>query len=726
MLARILPLTLLLLALHAPTVQANSYWANLGIGNGQPAIAMGTDGFSVTSHGGPWRTWGNHCEADAGTFVAGAYCRIKWTVPAGLTAGDASGGGIARGNFRTANAYFVLRSERPNGNPGNVVDSPGDGAFSHGFGALSTQFEIGLRVTQQTTTTAATNWFHINSFDVLLHDPSTPAIQYVSASGGAWKGPGCTPLTYAWADSGSQMWSTSLTNASTGASVDNWTNAPGRNVVQSGIPIATRSVCVPAQPTGTYTYRTAATDRSGNSSSNDFSLSFDATGPALTTAALDGAPLSQGATVSSYRPAIAWSASDAHSGVGTVAVSMDGTQVQFRRDGETIVLTPPVDLPLGEHVFTLSVTDVVGNEATTSTRVRIADTVAPVISVQQPGISGGNNPVLDLFASDDRSGIAPATWSVTVNGQPLVLDTSGARLQAELGYLVNGTHSIEARISDNAGNIGRAVITYTARGVDGAAPLPGITGLYVLEAPEKVTEGTATRIRAAAVKNGRPLAGMRAELHQGTATVAGKPISADGTVDIAVTLKDGAPLTLTVNGSSLEDQVIEFTFVPLPKPAAAASGPPAAGATAATRVPPTIVDRVIDGDTIRLRDGRTVRLLQIDAPETNECFGRRATAELHKLLKPGARVTLTTDAKLERTDSYGRLLRYVAVGRTQVNRTLVLRGAAAPYFYKGARGRYASKLLSDATTARRAKRGLWSACPSVRLTPNRGTNTGPT
>jgi Staphylococcal nuclease homologue len=44
-----------------------------------------------------------------------------------------------------------------------------------------------------------------------------------------------------------------------------------------------------------------------------------------------------------------------------------------------------------------------------------------------------------------------------------------------------------------------------------------------------------------------------------------------------------------------------------------------------------------------------------------------------------------------------------------VNLELVRRGAAAPYFYRGDRGRYASQLMAAARAARAAKRGLWRA-----------------
>jgi len=124
---------------------------------------------------------------------------------------------------------------------------------------------------------------------------------------------------------------------------------------------------------------------------------------------------------------------------------------------------------------------------------------------------------------------------------------------------------------------------------------------------------------------------------------------------------------------------------------------------------------VIDGDTIVLRGGGRVRLLQVDAPEVGEgeCYSHRATRALRGLLPVGTAVALLPDSGLDRVDRYGRLLRYVFRGGRNVNLSLVSRGAATVWFFKGERGRYATTLLSAARRARRAHRGLWGACDAV-------------
>ena len=129
---------------------------------------------------------------------------------------------------------------------------------------------------------------------------------------------------------------------------------------------------------------------------------------------------------------------------------------------------------------------------------------------------------------------------------------------------------------------------------------------------------------------------------------------------------------------------------------------------------------VSDGDTLRLADGRRIRLVQIDAPErSGECFGRAARSTLARLAPVGSTVELERDRALDDIDRNGRLLRYVRAGGLDDNLELVRLVAAAPYFYRGARGRHAEALVGAAEQARADRRGLWGDCPAAKLTPTR-------
>src|SRR5580765_8945804 len=141
------------------------------------------------------------------------------------------------------------------------------------------------------------------------------------------------------------------------------------------------------------------------------------------------------------------------------------------------------------------------------------------------------------------------------------------------------------------------------------------------------------------------------------------------------------------------------------------------------------ISRVVDGDTVDLTNGAKVRLVQIDTPEvyfSPECYGRRASAITKRLLPPGTLVRLAAEPATDRVDRYGRLLRYVTRARDglNVNVYLVRIGAAAPYFYRGREGRYASLLDRLARRARALRLGLWGACPNTPHDPYRGVDTG--
>jgi micrococcal nuclease len=151
--------------------------------------------------------------------------------------------------------------------------------------------------------------------------------------------------------------------------------------------------------------------------------------------------------------------------------------------------------------------------------------------------------------------------------------------------------------------------------------------------------------------------------------------------------------------------------------AAALTASGAVGAPAAT------VASVTDGDTLRLSNGQRIRLVQIDAPETGECYGKEARTALIRLAPVGSSISLEADSRLDQVDRYGRLLRYVRRGATNVNLELVRRGAAAPYFFDGDRGRYATRLLEAAVAAKAERRGLWGASPSTVLDPERQVET---
>jgi endonuclease YncB( thermonuclease family) len=137
------------------------------------------------------------------------------------------------------------------------------------------------------------------------------------------------------------------------------------------------------------------------------------------------------------------------------------------------------------------------------------------------------------------------------------------------------------------------------------------------------------------------------------------------------------------------------------------------------------VVKIYDGDTITMADGLKVRLLQIDAPELaeGECYADKAKATLVSLLSKKGAITLKVDPVSASFDRYGRALRYIFVGKVNVNLEMVKQGAAAPYFYQGEKGKYSAAMLKAAEDAKYYKVGLWKDCPGTQLLPTKAITT---
>lgn len=128
-----------------------------------------------------------------------------------------------------------------------------------------------------------------------------------------------------------------------------------------------------------------------------------------------------------------------------------------------------------------------------------------------------------------------------------------------------------------------------------------------------------------------------------------------------------------------------------------------AGSLAAAADFQGVVRSVHDGDTVTILVGKRqvkVRLVDIDAPELSQAFGRRARESLAGMCA-GAVATINERGR----DRYGRTLGRVTCGSFDANAEQVRRGMAWVFV------RYAppsTPLYQLQTEARLDRRGLWS------------------
>lgn len=111
---------------------------------------------------------------------------------------------------------------------------------------------------------------------------------------------------------------------------------------------------------------------------------------------------------------------------------------------------------------------------------------------------------------------------------------------------------------------------------------------------------------------------------------------------------------------------------------------------------------VMDGDTVLvLRDGKKikVRLVNIDAPESDQEFGKESREALANMVLK-KQVHINSKA----IDSYGRMIAEVSLDGQSVNEEQVNKGMAWEYSHYHSNKRY----LSLNKQAQQAKRGLWS------------------
>lgn len=129
-----------------------------------------------------------------------------------------------------------------------------------------------------------------------------------------------------------------------------------------------------------------------------------------------------------------------------------------------------------------------------------------------------------------------------------------------------------------------------------------------------------------------------------------------------------------------------------------------------------IVEKVVDGDTIKVKmDGelKTIRLIGLDTPEvvdprkTVECFGQEASNKAKEILN-GQKVKLEIDNSQGDQDKYGRLLRYVYLeDNTFFNKWMIENGYGHEYTYEIPYA-YQSEFQEAENFARENKLGLWS------------------
>ena len=127
------------------------------------------------------------------------------------------------------------------------------------------------------------------------------------------------------------------------------------------------------------------------------------------------------------------------------------------------------------------------------------------------------------------------------------------------------------------------------------------------------------------------------------------------------------------------------------------------------------LDKCIDGDTARFfinGKSKTVRFLSINAPEIahddvlEEFYGNESSEYTCKLLSRATKIQLQYDSKSDKVDKYDRVLAWVYVDDTLLQKELVSKGyAEVKYVYDDYM--YSKELKELENAAKEKKIGMW-------------------
>ncbi|OLU22454.1 hypothetical protein BVH03_24820, partial [Pseudomonas sp. PA15(2017)] len=369
---------------------------------------------------------------------------------------------------------------------------------------------------------------------------------------------------------------TGTTDAPVGSTVT-LTITQGSTVITVTTPVlagGTFTVDVPqALVEGPYTVGAQVNDPAGNTGSATNSGAIDTTAPAITvdTPAItnDTTPTITGTTDAPVGSTVALTITQ-----GTTTYTVN-TPV-LAGGTYSVELTQP--LVEGPYTVEAQVTDQAGNTGSANDSGAI-DTTAPLITVDAPAITNDTTPT--ITGTTDAPVGSTVTLTVTQNGSSFTVTTpvlAGGTYSVELTQpLVEGPYTVEAQVTDQAGNTGSA---NDSGAIDTTAPLitvdapaitndttPTITG--TTDAPVgsvvtlTITQGTTVlTTTATVVAGGTYSADVPAGLVEGSYSVDAKVTDAAGNTGSATdsgAIDTTAPVpTITLDANITADDVINI------------------------------------------------------------------------------------------------------------------------------------------------------------------------
>jgi hypothetical protein len=227
-----------------------------------------------------------------------------------------------------------------------------------------------------------------------------------------------------------------------------------------------------------YNVSLKATDDAGNTTTADASDSTVGSGCQLVVKETVAPTISitaptSGATLTSNKPTISFTVSDADSGVNpdTISIKIDsGTAItSFTKTASgknyTCSYTPTTALSDGSHTITINASDYDGNAATATSVTFKVDTVPPTLSVTSPTDNLITNSKT-VTVSGTTNDVTSSPVTLTVNGSSVTVGSDGAF--STTVTLSSGSNTITIIATDGAGKTTTVTRTVT---LDTSAPV---------------------------------------------------------------------------------------------------------------------------------------------------------------------------------------------------------------------------------------------------------------
>ncbi|MCE5268079.1 MAG: hypothetical protein LLG00_09360, partial [Planctomycetaceae bacterium] len=229
--------------------------------------------------------------------------------------------------------------------------------------------------------------------------------------------------------------------------------------------------------TGTHQYIITATDKAGNSST--LTANFDVAAPTPG----NSAPTISSVAVAQASGMMTWNVADPD-GVASSTVTVDGLTVSKLYGPMTAASGVNYagvfgTLATGEHSYTITATDRLGNASTSAGKFTVETTTNPGPAISSVAVSQANGII--TWNALDADGIASST--VTIDNKagskiygPMTA-ASGSNFAGTLGTLAAGNHAYVITATDRQGNISNLTGNFTVTTIANPGPTIGSVAL---------------------------------------------------------------------------------------------------------------------------------------------------------------------------------------------------------------------------------------------------------